>query len=45
MLMPQGTDAATLHSTQTWLEPHCRLRGFRFCPRKHVEWFGLVRGT
>ncbi|MHB8972590.1 MAG: 7-carboxy-7-deazaguanine synthase QueE [Pirellulaceae bacterium] len=45
MLMPQGTDAATLQSTQTWLEPHCRLRGFRFCPRKHVEWFGLVRGT
>jgi 7-carboxy-7-deazaguanine synthase len=45
MLMPQGTDAATLHSTQTWLEPHCRLHGFRFCPRKHVEWFGLVRGT
>ncbi|MHB8862892.1 MAG: 7-carboxy-7-deazaguanine synthase QueE [Pirellulaceae bacterium] len=45
MLMPQGTDASLLHKTETWLEPHCRLRGFRYCPRKQVEWFGLVRGT
>ena len=44
MLMPQGTDAATLHSTQTWLEPECRLRGFRFCPRKHVEWYRVGAG-
>jgi 7-carboxy-7-deazaguanine synthase len=45
MLMPQGTHAAALQGTQTWLEPHCHRQGFRFCPRKHVEWFGLVRGT
>jgi 7-carboxy-7-deazaguanine synthase len=45
MLMPQGTDAATLQRTQTWLEPYCRQHGLRFCSRKHVEWFGLVRGT
>jgi 7-carboxy-7-deazaguanine synthase len=45
MLMPQGTDAVVLRRTQTWLEPYCHRHGFRFCPRKHVEWFGLVRGT
>ena len=45
MLMPQGTDTARLRHTQTWLEPYCREHGFRFCARKQVEWFGLVRGT
>jgi 7-carboxy-7-deazaguanine synthase len=45
LLMPQGTDATTLQRTETWLEPECRARGFRFCPRKHVEWYGLVPGT
>ena len=45
LLMPQGTDATTLQRTETWLEPECRTRGFRFCPRKHVEWYGLVPGT
>ncbi len=45
MLMPQGTDAATLEQKQSWLEPCCRQRGLRLCARKHVEWFGFVRGT
>jgi len=45
MLMPQGTDLAELREAQTWLEPLCRSRGFHFCPRRQVEWFGLVRGT
>jgi 7-carboxy-7-deazaguanine synthase len=45
MLMPQGTDMTQLQQTQTWLEPYCRQHRLRFCSRKHVEWFGLVRGT
>jgi 7-carboxy-7-deazaguanine synthase len=45
MLMPQGTDQAGLRETQAWLEPLCRERGLRYCPRRQVEWFGLVRGT
>ncbi len=45
MLMPQGTDLLTLAKTQAWLEPYCQRHGLRFCPRKHVEWFGLIRGT
>jgi 7-carboxy-7-deazaguanine synthase len=45
MLMPQGTALAELRQTQQWLEPYCQQHGFRFCSRKHIEWFGLVRGT
>lgn len=45
LLMPEGTDAAELARRGAWLEPLCRQRGFGFCPRKHIEWFGAVRGT
>ncbi len=45
MLMPQGTTPEVLNETQAWLEPVCQQRGLRFCPRKQVEWFGLVPGT
>ena len=45
LIMPEGTNAAELVRRGLWLEPLCRDRGFRFCPRKHIEWFGAVRGT
>ena len=45
MLMPQGTEAESLARQAEWLEPHCREHGLRYCPRKHIEWYGLVRGT
>ncbi len=45
MLMPEGTDAASLERHALWLEPYCREHGLRFCPRKQIEWFGNVRGT
>jgi 7-carboxy-7-deazaguanine synthase len=45
LLMPQGIEPAELASKETWLAPYCRDRGFGFCPRKHIEWFGAVRGT
>lgn len=45
LLMPQGTDMATLDRQAQWLEPYCRAAGLPFCPRKHIEWFGLARGT
>jgi 7-carboxy-7-deazaguanine synthase len=45
MLMPQGTDPATLEEKAAWLEPYCEARGLRYCPRRQIEWFGLVRGT
>lgn len=45
LMMPQGTDLDHLGSIRDWLEPYCRKQGLTFCPRKHIEWFGLVRGT
>jgi len=45
MLMPQGTDLDELSEKSGWLEEYCRARGFQFCPRKQIEWFGMVRGT
>jgi 7-carboxy-7-deazaguanine synthase len=45
MLMPQGADAETLADKSAWLEPYCRQRGFHFCPRRQIEWFGAERGT
>jgi 7-carboxy-7-deazaguanine synthase len=45
LLMPQGTDLDALANIGDWLEPYCREHGFVFCPRKHIEWFGAMRGT
>jgi 7-carboxy-7-deazaguanine synthase len=45
LLMPQGTEPDQLARIGAWLEPCCRERGWRFCPRRQIEWFGLVRGT
>jgi 7-carboxy-7-deazaguanine synthase len=45
MLMPQGTNPDELAARAAWLKPYCERTGLRYCPRKHIEWFGLVRGT
>ena len=45
LLMPEGIDAATLHSRAGWIAEACKSRGFRFCPRLHVELYGNARGT
>lgn len=44
-LMPQGTDEEELRSRGEWLRPYCQQSGLRYCPRRQIEWFGLVRGT
>lgn len=45
LLMPEGTELERLKEVSSWLEPYCKQQGLRFCPRKHIEWFGLKRGT
>lgn len=45
MLMPQGTAADALVRTAEWLAPYCQAHDLHFCPRRQIEWFGLVRGT
>lgn len=45
LLMPQGTTRQQLHDKGVWLEAYCQEHGLLFCPRRQIEWFGLVRGT
>ncbi|MEQ8790617.1 MAG: 7-carboxy-7-deazaguanine synthase QueE [Pirellulaceae bacterium] len=45
LLMPQGTDARDLAERGAWLAPYCESRGYVFCPRRHIEWYGMTRGT
>lgn len=45
LLMPQGTTQEALTEHADWLEPLCIERGWTFCPRRQIEWFGPVRGT
>ena len=45
LLMPEGTDAATLASRAGWISDVCKRTGYRYCPRLHVELYGNKRGT
>lgn len=45
LLMPQGIELQELEARALWLRPFCETNHFVFCPRKHIEWYGPVRGT
>ena len=45
LLMPQGVTQQDLQLRATWLKPFCSERGWVFCPRKQIEWYGSVRKT
>ena len=45
MLMPQARDENEQEQIATWLISLCQGKGLQYCPRKQLEWFGLVRGT
>jgi 7-carboxy-7-deazaguanine synthase len=45
LLMPQGRRREELDERELWLAPYCLEQGFAYCPRRQIEWFGLVRGT
>jgi 7-carboxy-7-deazaguanine synthase len=45
LLMPQGIEQQELDARALWLRPYCEANRFVFCPRKHIEWYGPVRGT
>jgi 7-carboxy-7-deazaguanine synthase len=45
LLMPEGTDAATLNARAGWIAEVCKATRYRYCPRLHVELYGNVRGT
>jgi 7-carboxy-7-deazaguanine synthase len=45
MLMPMGTGVDELARVAEWLVGCCSAHGLHYCPRRQIEWFGLVRGT
>ena len=45
LLMPQGRNAEELAENGKWLPDVCSERGWTYCPRRQIEWFGPVRGT
>jgi 7-carboxy-7-deazaguanine synthase len=45
LLMPQGVTPAELSRRSAWLVEECKRRGFRYCPRVHIDLFGNTRGT
>jgi 7-carboxy-7-deazaguanine synthase len=45
LLMPQAVDVHTMHQKATWIEPFCSARGFRYCPRMQLIWYGNKRRT
>lgn len=44
LLMPEGVVAPSPH-TQAWIVKACVQRGWRYCPRLHIQLFGNTRGT
>jgi 7-carboxy-7-deazaguanine synthase len=44
-LMPQGVTEKDLALREAWLVPAAERLGYRYCPRRHIELFGNVRGT
>jgi 7-carboxy-7-deazaguanine synthase len=45
LLMPEGTSAEQLHRRAGRIVAVCKDRGYRYCPRLHIDLFGNVRGT
>jgi 7-carboxy-7-deazaguanine synthase len=43
LLMPQATDVETMYQKATWIEPFCHEKGYRYCPRMQLVWYGNGR--
>jgi len=44
-LMPQGISVEQLDAARPWLEPMAISRGYQYCDRMQIRWFGNRRGT
>ncbi len=45
LLMPEGRTVAELRQRAPEVVEWCKSRGWRYCPRLHIELFGNTRGT
>ena len=44
-VMPQGSTIAAMDAAIGWLKPWCDDRGFSYCDRQQIRWYGNRRGT
>ena len=45
LLMPMATDVGQMRAKSEWIVPFATQRGYRYCPRMQLEWYGNRRGT
>ncbi|WP_009961380.1 7-carboxy-7-deazaguanine synthase QueE [Verrucomicrobium spinosum] len=45
LLMPEGREQTRLHALAPQVVEWCKIRGWRFCARLHIDLFGNKRGT
>jgi 7-carboxy-7-deazaguanine synthase len=45
LLMPQGVTRDALTEREAWLRPYAKSRGYVFCQRMQIFWYGNQRGT
>ena len=45
LLMPEGVTVEALRAKAGWLGELCKVRGYRYAPRLHIELYGHKRGT
>ena len=45
LLMPQGVTREELTARAPWIAELCKKRGFRYCPRLHIDLFGHTPST
>ena len=45
LLMPQGVTLDTLTEREHWLRPYAESRGYMFCQRMQIFWYGNQRGS
>ena len=45
LLMPEGVRTEVLQSRKSFVVEVCKARGYRYCPRLHIDLFGNKRGT
>ena len=44
-IMPMATDIFAMRQKAGWIAPYCQQRGYQYCPRMQIEWYGNRRGT
>lgn len=45
LFMPLATDVSSMWSKAEWILSFCRKRGYQYCPRMQLEWYGNKRKT